>query len=93
MVADKKLDDVIVLSNFESSSDIKKWEKRASSFERSDEYSTEGKYSGKAILKGGVKCSNVLLEDFFKGRKKFSNWSRYDYLKFDMYNSSESLLD
>ena len=80
----------LVLSDFESESDLKRWKTRHAGLELSSEHAIKGKYSGKMIFAGGVESSNVLMENFFEDNPAYGNWANYSQLKFDIYNAGDS---
>lgn len=84
-----KTSGILVLSDFESEPDLKKWKTRKSTFVQSSENKIEGRYSGKAVFLGSVECSNILMENWFEDNPQFGNWNNFNQLKFDIYNPNE----
>ena len=82
-----KANKVLVLSNFESADDLKRWKLRQAVLEQSPEHATQGKYSGKWLSFGNVESSNILMENFLEDNPNFGNWTGFYQLKFDVYNS------
>lgn len=81
---------ILVLSDFESLNDFKRWKVRQAHFEQSAEHPSHGKYSGKMTFSKGVTLTSILMEDFFEDNPNFGNWAGFNELRFDVYNAGDS---
>ncbi len=80
---------VMVLCDFESEKDLKKWKTRNATLKLSSEHVTKGKFSGKVTFYKGGESSNVLMEDYFEEHHNAGDWSGFGQLKFDLYSDSD----
>jgi len=81
---------ILVLSNFESEVDFKRWKTRKSTFKQTSKHVTEGRYAGEMVFFGRVECSNILMEDFLEDNPSFGNWTGFNQIRFDIYNTSDN---
>jgi len=81
----EKMED-LVISDFETPVDVKKWGLVDSLIEQSTDNVAEGKYAGKVtFLKGGA-LEIIRLSNFFKYCNPiYTNWSAYDEFRFYIY--------
>jgi len=87
-IAKKKED--LIISNFETLADLKKWQTRGTLIEQSEENVAEGKYSGKITYLKGQGIPAAILESFFNySEPKYSDWSEYDILEFQIYSTKD----
>lgn len=80
----------LVIGNFESEGDFKKWETRSAKFKQSTEYVTEGQFSGEMKFSRTDNFSNIKIEDYFDRTSDISNWSGYNQLRFEIYNPNSN---
>jgi len=81
----------LILSNFETLVDIKKWQMRSCLIEQDKENKVEGNFCAKiTYLKNKGCCPSAILESFFRySDPKYSNWSDYDILQFYIYGPKD----
>lgn len=80
----------LIISDFKDELDLYKWETRGSTIERVVVDKAEGKFAGKiTFLKGGG-FPAAILEHFFKrSHPRYSNWSYFDEVEFEMYQDPD----
>lgn len=76
-----------IISDFENERDIRKWDLVSASAVLSNEHATSGKRSLKVTFKP-AQLSSVKIEEYLKKHEKSGDWSRYELLKFDIFNPS-----
>jgi hypothetical protein len=86
----KKRED-LVISDFETLVDLKKWQPRDCLIEQDSDNAVERKYAAKVIyLKNKGCCPSVILDNFFRySDPKYSDWSVYDILQFQIYGTKD----
>ncbi len=82
----------LVVSDFESKTDVKKWEVRGAHIEQDADNAATGKYAGKiTFLKNKGDCPAAILQSFFRySDPKYSNWAEYDILQFYCYGGKDA---
>jgi hypothetical protein len=87
--AQKKED--LVLSNFETEEDLKKWEPTGTLLEQNTAIVAEGNYSAKIVYpKGSDCCPGITLGQFFNySDPKYSDWTTYDILQFRIFGEKD----
>jgi hypothetical protein len=87
----KKKEDLII-SNFETLVELRKWQPRQCTIEQDTENVAEGKFAAKiTYLKNQGCCPSAILESFFNySDPKYSNWINYDMLQFQIYGAKDS---
>jgi hypothetical protein len=86
----KKKED-LVISNFETLVDLKKWQPRGCLIEQDIDNAAEGKYVAKiTYFKNQGCCPSAILDSFFRySDPKYSNWAEYDILQFQIYGPKD----
>ena len=89
MQQEKKED--LVISDFESEIDLRKWQLNSSAAELDAENTVEGKSAAKITYRRNMGCCpSVKLESFLKySNPKYSNWTDYDILQFYVYGPKD----
>ena len=80
----------LIISDFESLDDFKKWQTKTAALSQATEHATQGKFSGKMEFKTGAEFTNVLIQDYFDDNPKLGNWDGFSLLKFDIFNPSQN---
>lgn len=88
--AEKKRE--LVISNFETLEDVRKWELRSATLEQDADNAADAKYAGKVTyLKNNGCCPGALLDSFFSySEPKYAEWQNYDELQLYIYGPKDS---
>ena len=78
----------LLLSDFESNSDLNKWETYKADIELVKENTISGKQSAKITYHPESGAATVKIEDYFSTNRKITNWAGYEVIVFDIFNPS-----
>ncbi|MFC1590037.1 hypothetical protein ACFL42_00940 [Candidatus Omnitrophota bacterium] len=88
--------ETVVLCNFERSKDFWSWGPQGSFIERSSRHVTSGENSARITItsseKTNINTPGIVLEDYNIGPKGEKDWSRFNSLKFDIFNPDAEVL-
>lgn len=84
----KKAGRDLMIADFESPEDFKKFSDSNAEYALSKDFVTSGAYGAKVMFKKS-KASFLKVERYFEKDKSFSNWAPYGSFLFDIYNPSE----
>lgn len=80
----------LVISNFDSLVDIRKWQLRGTTMQTSDNTAVGERAAKVTYLKAMGGCPSVILESFFGySDPKYSYWADYDVLQFYIYGDAD----
>lgn len=76
----------LLLSDFESFSDLKKWESFKAKIDLTEENAFEGKQTAKLTYQPESGAATVKIERFFNRNRKIRSWAGYEVVAFDIFN-------
>lgn len=81
--------ELVRLAEFESTSDLAKWEVKSAELELSTRYPTAGRHSVKATFYSGQDMASMVLSKAFRAKQLPVDWTPYRQLTVDVFNPQE----
>ncbi len=78
---------LVLLGDFESNADVAQWETKGATLARSTLHATHGREAAEVTFQPGSEAPGIVLSKAFRARTLPADWSGFDRLAFDVFNS------